>query len=60
MEYCKDALDWLGIETTCGKSCPKYKNCPRILIEDSSDRLADKVMKIMIRSANEKSRSRVS
>lgn len=53
--FCKDAYKLFGIKILCGKDCPIYKKCPRIIIEDTSDKMANEIMKEFIRNY-EKSR----
>jgi len=47
--YCKDAYKLFKIKILCGSDCPIYKKCPRIIIEDASDKVADKIMREFIR-----------
>ena len=49
MSYCEDAKSLLGIDTVCGK-CPMYKTCPRIILEDATDKAINKAMKAMIKN----------
>jgi len=54
MRYCKDAKKLLGIDTVCGINCPIYKNCPRLILEDATDKAITKAMKIMIKTLKRK------
>ena len=53
MNYCKDAYKLFKIKILCGKECPIYKTCPYIVLGDTADKNAKKIMKAMIR-LNEK------
>ncbi len=58
MRYCKDAYKLLKIKTICGQKCPLYGECPRLLMEDVSDKIVEESMKkligIIMESKNEK------
>jgi len=54
MNYCKDAYKLFGVEVLCGRDCPIYKTCPWIICGDVADKSAQKIMKEMIKIANEK------
>jgi hypothetical protein len=59
MKYCKDAVALLGIKVICGKDCPILEDCPRIIMEDATDKAISKALKAMIRSLHEtKNKSR--
>lgn len=53
MKYCEIATRLLKINTVCGKDCPIYKNCPRLILEDATDKAIDKAIEAMLRSVNE-------
>lgn len=44
MVYCKDALRLMGVKVVCGKGCPIFENCPRLIIEDATDEAIDKAI----------------
>jgi len=54
INYCKDAYKLFKSEVLCGKRCPIYKTCPYIILGDTADKNAKKIMKEMIKIANEK------
>jgi len=54
MKYCKDALKLLGKKVVCGKNCPLFDRCPRLILEDASDEAIDKAIKAMMEITNEK------
>lgn len=54
VNYCKDAKKLFGIKILCSKDCPMYKTCPWIVLGDSADQNAKKIMREMIKRANEK------
>ena len=47
--YCKDAYKLFKIKILCGKECPIYKTCPWIVLGDTADKNAKKIMREMIR-----------
>ncbi len=47
--YCKDALQLLNIKTVCGDTCPIFKNCPRLILEDATDEAINEAVKEMIK-----------
>jgi len=51
--YCKDATKLLKIEVVCGKRCPIFNNCPRLILEDATDKAIEKAIKRMIEVINE-------
>lgn len=57
-KYCTDARKLLGVETICGKGCPIYgiagEDCPRLIMEDATDKAIGKAMKKIVRLINEK------
>lgn len=59
MNYCGDASKLLGIKIICGNNCPIYKNCPRLILEDATDKAISKAIKrmfeILERGKNESS-----
>ena len=46
-ENCKDAKRWLSIDVICGKDCPVFANCPRLIMEDATDKAVGKAMEAM-------------
>ena len=46
--FCKDAQKLLRIHVVCGKDCPIYDNCPRLILEDGADRAIETAIKRMI------------
>ena len=47
--YCPDAKKLLNINTVCGKDCPIFKKgCPRLMLEDATDKAIEKAMDAMI------------
>ena len=54
MKYCKDALKLLKRKVVCGKNCPIFLNCPRLILEDASDEAIDKAIKAMMEVMREK------
>ena len=54
MGYCRDALKLLRKKVVCGKNCPIFENCPRLILEDASDEAIDKAIKAMMEVMNEK------
>ena len=53
--YCKDAYKLFKIQILCGKICPIYKTCPYIVLGDTADKNAKRIMREMIK-LHEKSR----
>ena len=49
MKYCKDALKLLGVKIVCGKDCPIFTNCPRLILEDATDIAVERAIKAMIK-----------
>ncbi len=47
--YCGDALKMLGINVVCGKKCPLFGKCPRIIMEDGIDEVVTKSIDAMIK-----------
>ena len=52
--FCKDAQKLLKINVVCGKDCPIYDNCPRLIMEDAADKAVEKAMAAMKEIANGK------
>ena len=50
MNYCKDATRLLKINVICGKDCPIFENCPRLILEDATDKAIEKAIEAMIRN----------
>jgi len=50
--YCKDALQLAGVKTICGETCPLFKDCPRLILEDAADAAIDKAVEGMMRIVN--------
>ena len=46
--YCGVALKLLGRKLVCGKDCPIFKRCPRLILEDASDEAVDKAISAMM------------
>ncbi len=49
MTYCPDALKLLNKKIVCGKDCPIYKKCPRLILEDAKlkiDEIGRKLYKL--------------
>ena len=51
MNYCKDSYTLFKVKVLCGKECPIYKTCPYIVLGDSADKNAKKIMKEMTKIA---------
>ena len=49
MNYCHDAYKLFGVKILCSKECPWYKKCPYIILGDSADKNAKRIMKEMIK-----------
>ena len=49
MKYCKDALKLLKRKVVCGRDCPIFGNCPRLIMEDATDIAIEKAIEAMIR-----------
>ena len=49
MNYCRDAYKLFGVKILCSKDCPIYMTCPWIILGDSADKNAKKIMKEMIK-----------
>ncbi len=43
--YCEDALKLLGKKVQCGKKCPKFDNCLRLIIEDVFEEATEEIIK---------------
>ncbi len=54
MDYCKDAYKLMKIKVMCGKDCPLLDDCPRLLLEDISDKAVEKAIKKLIKIRKEK------
>ncbi len=54
MNYCKDALKLLKKKVVCGKGCPIFTNCPRLILEDATDAAIERAIKAMIEVMNGK------
>ena len=50
MSYCKDAFSLLKMKMVCGKDCPIFKNCPRLILEDATDIAIEKAIKAMMKA----------
>lgn len=52
--YCKDAKRLRNINVVCGKDCPILKEgCPRLTLEDATDKAVDKAIEQMIEIVKE-------
>ena len=49
MDYCKTALKLLKIKTICGAGCPIVKNCPRLILEEATDRAVEGAIEAMLK-----------
>ena len=49
MTYCKDAKKLLGIDVVCGKDCPIIRKCPRLIMEDATDKAISKAIETLIK-----------
>lgn len=47
-KYCDDALKLSNIKIVCGKDCPLFKNCPRLILEDATDEAINEAIEVMI------------
>lgn len=54
MNYCKDASKLLKKKVVCGKKCPIFLRCPRLIMEDATDIAIGKAIKAMMEVINEK------
>ena len=54
VNYCKDARKLLRKKVVCGKDCPIFSKCPRLILEDATDTAIEKAIKRMIEVVNEK------
>jgi len=54
MKYCKDALKLLKKKVICGKDCPIIENCPRLIMEDATDKAVEEAIKRMLELIIEK------
>ena len=57
MTHCKDAKKLLKKNIVCGKDCPIFKKCPRLIMEDATDRAIEQAIKRMIEVVNENRKS---
>ena len=48
MTYCKDALKLLNKKIICGKNCPILDRCPRLIMEDATDKAIEEAIKRMM------------
>ncbi len=48
VNYCEDALKLLGKKVECGKKCPIFDNCPRLILEDMTEAAIEKAMEAML------------
>jgi len=48
MRYCKYAFALKGIKVVCGKKCPLFSKCPRLILEDAMDVGVEKATKALI------------
>lgn len=62
-DYCKVALKLIGIETVCGRGCPIFNDCPRLIMENAglkidaiSNKAIERAIKAMTRSLDEKTK----
>ena len=46
--YCKDALKLLNKKIVCGKDCPIFNKCPRLIMEDATDKAIELSIKRMM------------
>ena len=53
-KFCPDAKRLLGITTICGKGCPIFSSCPRLILEDATDKGIDKAMIKIVELMHEK------
>ncbi len=53
MKYCKDAKKLLQKKVVCGKDCPIFEKCPRLIMEDATDEAIDKAIKAMFEVIDE-------
>jgi len=49
IKYCEDAYKLYGIKTVCGKGCPLFGYCPRLILEDDTDKAIERAMGAMIK-----------
>ena len=54
MNYCRDALKLLKKKVVCGKDCPIYQSCPRLILEDATDIAIEKAIKAMLKARGSK------
>jgi len=52
--YCKDATKLLKKSVICGKDCPIYGDCPRLIMEDANDKAIGRAIKRLLELTNEK------
>jgi len=48
MNYCKDAFKLLRKKIICGKDCPIFEKCPRLILEDATDIAIERAISEMI------------
>jgi hypothetical protein len=48
MTNCKIALKLFKKKIVCGTSCPIFKNCPRLILEDACDDATEKAILAMM------------
>ncbi len=53
-QCCPDARKLLKVEVTCGKDCPMFSKCPRLILEDATDKAIGVAMKMIVRMINAK------
>ena len=66
MGYCRDAQKLLKIKVVCGKDCPIYPNCPRLILQNANDeadeinnKAIEEAIKAMIRSYTNGKKSKI-
>ncbi len=48
IKYCKDATKLLKIHVVCGKDCPIFDKCPRLILEEATDKAIEESIKRMM------------
>ncbi len=50
MNYCRDASRLLGKKVICGRGCPILEDCPRLIMEDATDKAIEDAIEAMVQA----------